>query len=164
MSRQTPLLLLLLPPPLPHILLLLLVLDPQLAAVTATGDMNRLYEDLLFSYNRLARPVRNNSQLVTVKMRLRLSQLIDVVCSHSMLFSLSHYNILLIFTTSERWLLNPRSDRGGVTLLKFSHIAKSAKTRRCVASPGFWVPYGANFAQLSVKKVQVGSGHGAITS
>ena len=67
------------PPPPLLLLLLPLLLIPQLPAVTASEDMDRLYEDLFFSYNRLTRPVQNSSERVTVKMRLRLSQLIDVV-------------------------------------------------------------------------------------
>ncbi|KAK7870124.1 hypothetical protein R5R35_011099 [Gryllus longicercus] len=48
------------------------------AAVLANPDAKRLYEDLLSNYNRLIRPVGNNSDRLTVKMGLRLSQLIDV--------------------------------------------------------------------------------------
>ena len=64
--------------------LLLLVLQSQLEQVVATKDMDRLYEDLLFAYNRLARPVPSNEDMVKVKMRLRLSQLIDVVSTCSL--------------------------------------------------------------------------------
>lgn len=42
-------------------------------------DAKRLYDDLMSSYNRLIRPVSNNSDRLTVKMGLKLSQLIDVV-------------------------------------------------------------------------------------
>ena len=48
----------------------------------ANPDAKRLYDDLLSRYNRLIRPVGNNSDTITVKMGLRLSQLIDVVSSH----------------------------------------------------------------------------------
>ncbi|CAN7985614.1 unnamed protein product, partial [Ixodes hexagonus] len=41
-------------------------------------DAKRLYDDLMSSYNRLIRPVSNNSDRLTVKMGLKLSQLIDV--------------------------------------------------------------------------------------
>ncbi|XP_068242824.1 acetylcholine receptor subunit alpha-like 1 [Palaemon carinicauda] len=44
----------------------------------ANADAKRLYEDLLSSYNRLIRPVGNNSDRLTVKLGLKLSQLIDV--------------------------------------------------------------------------------------
>lgn len=47
--------------------------------VGANPDAKRLYDDLLSTYNRLIRPVRNNTQTVLVKLGLRLSQLIDLV-------------------------------------------------------------------------------------
>lgn len=53
----------------------------QLAGVLANSDSKRLYDDLLSNYNRLIRPVGNNSDRLTVKMGLKLSQLIDVVSS-----------------------------------------------------------------------------------
>jgi Neurotransmitter-gated ion-channel ligand binding domain len=49
----------------------------------ANPDAKRLYDDLLSNYNRLIRPVGNNSDRLTVKMGLRLSQLIDVVSNQS---------------------------------------------------------------------------------
>lgn len=48
-------------------------------ACHANPDAKRLYDDLLSSYNRLIRPVGNNSDRLTVKLGLKLSQLIDVV-------------------------------------------------------------------------------------
>jgi hypothetical protein len=45
----------------------------------ANPDAKRLYDDLLSTYNRLIRPVSNNTETVTVKMGLRLSQLLDLV-------------------------------------------------------------------------------------
>ncbi|XP_017787389.1 PREDICTED: acetylcholine receptor subunit alpha-like 1 isoform X5 [Habropoda laboriosa] len=45
---------------------------------SANPEAKRLYDDLLSNYNRLIRPVGNNSDRLTVKMGLRLSQLIDV--------------------------------------------------------------------------------------
>lgn len=47
-------------------------------SVAANEDAKRLYDDLLSNYNRWIRPVGNNSDRLTVKMGLRLSQLIDV--------------------------------------------------------------------------------------
>ncbi|XP_040565885.1 acetylcholine receptor subunit beta-like 2 [Lepeophtheirus salmonis] len=38
----------------------------------------RLYDDLLSNYNRLIRPVSNNTEKLTVRLGLKLSQLIDV--------------------------------------------------------------------------------------
>ena len=45
----------------------------------ANPDANRLYEDIMMSYNRFIRPVQNNSDTLVVKLGLKLSQLIDVV-------------------------------------------------------------------------------------
>lgn len=47
--------------------------------ILGNPDAKRLYDDLLSNYNRLIRPVGNNSDRLTVKMGLKLSQLIDVV-------------------------------------------------------------------------------------
>ena len=44
-------------------------------------DAKRLYDDLLSNYNKLVRPVVNVSEAVTVRLKLKLSQLIDVVRS-----------------------------------------------------------------------------------
>ena len=50
-------------------------------------DAKRLYDDLLSNYNKLVRPVVNVSEAVTVMLKLKLSQLIDVV-SHLIMFRL----------------------------------------------------------------------------
>jgi len=42
-------------------------------------DAKLLYDELLTDYNRLIRPVANMSEKLTVKLGLKLSQLIDVV-------------------------------------------------------------------------------------
>lgn len=52
---------------------------------SANSEAKRLYDDLLSNYNRLIRPVGNNSDRLTVKMGLRLSQLIDVVSRPTLL-------------------------------------------------------------------------------
>lgn len=46
--------------------------------INANPDAKRLYDDLLSNYNRLIRPVSNNTDTVLVKLGLRLSQLIDL--------------------------------------------------------------------------------------
>jgi len=53
------------------------------AAVINTGnpDAKRLYDDLLSNYNKLVRPVQNTTDPLTVRIKLKLSQLIDVVSS-----------------------------------------------------------------------------------
>lgn len=45
----------------------------------ANVDANRLYEDLMMTYNRIVRPVKNNTDRVVVKLGLKLSQLMEVV-------------------------------------------------------------------------------------
>lgn len=48
-------------------------------------DAKRLYDDLLSNYNKLVRPVINVTDALTVKIKLKLSQLIDVVSIPSVL-------------------------------------------------------------------------------
>ena len=59
----------------------ILVCLPLLCLVVEAGnpDAKRLYDDLLSNYNKLVRPVVNVSEAVTVRLKLKLSQLIDVV-------------------------------------------------------------------------------------
>ena len=57
----------------------LLQLISDFLVAEANPEAKRLYDDLLTNYNRLIRPVGNNSDRLTVKMGLRLSQLIEVV-------------------------------------------------------------------------------------
>ena len=57
------------------VLLLLLLVSVS----EANPDAKRLYDDLLSHYNRLIRPVSNYSQVVTVRLGLHLTQLIDLV-------------------------------------------------------------------------------------
>lgn len=59
--------------------ILFIAMHFAIGGVSANPDAKRLYHDLLSNYNRLIRPVGNNSDRLTVKMGLRLSQLIDVV-------------------------------------------------------------------------------------
>ena len=51
----------------------------KLVSGLANPHAKRLYDDLLSNYNRLIRPVSNNTDKLTVKLGLKLSQLIDVV-------------------------------------------------------------------------------------
>lgn len=64
-------------------MMLMLMRLTIVAAVTSlcygNPDAKRLYDDLLSNYNRLIRPVANNTDIVVVKLGLRLSQLIDLV-------------------------------------------------------------------------------------
>lgn len=49
------------------------------AGCSGNPDAKRLYDDLLSNYNKLVRPVVNVTDALTVKIKLKLSQLIDVV-------------------------------------------------------------------------------------
>lgn len=59
--------------------LVILMVAALVTDVRANPDAKRLYDDLLSHYNRLIRPVSNNSEVVTVRLGLHLSQLIDLV-------------------------------------------------------------------------------------
>ena len=63
----------------PRQLVLLVSLFLMVALVQPNPDAKRLYDDLLSNYNRLIRPVANNTDKITVKMGLKLSQLVDLV-------------------------------------------------------------------------------------
>lgn len=54
---------------------------PPLPGCEAFDDAKRLYDDLLkkSGYNKLIRPVGNTTDTLTVKLGLRLTQIIDVV-------------------------------------------------------------------------------------
>ncbi|KPU75374.1 uncharacterized protein Dana_GF22443, isoform B [Drosophila ananassae] len=49
-----------------------------ISSSTANPDAKRLYDDLLSNYNKLVRPVVNVTDALTVRIKLKLSQLIDV--------------------------------------------------------------------------------------
>ena len=62
------------------------------AGCAGNPDAKRLYDDLLSNYNKLVRPVLNVSDALTVRIKLKLSQLIDVVsclCIYH-IFNFSH--------------------------------------------------------------------------
>lgn len=60
-------------------LLILAQLFQPSALAVANKDAARLFEDLLADYNKLVRPVENNTATLVVKFKLKLSQLLDVV-------------------------------------------------------------------------------------
>ncbi|XP_026468010.1 acetylcholine receptor subunit alpha-like [Ctenocephalides felis] len=59
-------------------LLALLVFILTAVGCQGNPDAKRLYDDLLSNYNKLVRPVVNVTDALTVKIKLKLSQLIDV--------------------------------------------------------------------------------------
>lgn len=59
-------------------MLLLSFRSKALKQPEANPDAKRLYDDLLSNYNRLIRPVVNNTETLTVWLGIKLSQLIEV--------------------------------------------------------------------------------------
>ena len=53
------------------------------AGCAGNPDAKRLYDDLLSNYNKLVRPVVNVTDPLKVKIKLKLSQLIDVVSTRN---------------------------------------------------------------------------------
>ena len=68
-----------------------------LSCTCGNPDAKRLYDDLLSNYNRLIRPVSNNTDTVLVKLGLRLSQLIDLVSNLRLIFVMSMKPIFFQF-------------------------------------------------------------------
>jgi len=79
------------------IMVLLVLLGCIATPSQANPDAKRLYDDLLSNYNRLIRPVSNNTQTVLVKLGLRLSQLIELVSTSSI------YDIKIILCDIIYW-------------------------------------------------------------
>ena len=63
----------------PCLILILILLFQNISDIEGNKDAARLFEDLLADYNKLVRPVENNSDTVIVQFKLKLSQLLDVV-------------------------------------------------------------------------------------
>lgn len=59
-----------------------MIVSSSVSGCCGNPDAKRLYDDLLSNYNKLVRPVVNVSDALTVKIKLKLSQLIDVVSRH----------------------------------------------------------------------------------
>ncbi|XP_046748941.1 acetylcholine receptor subunit alpha-L1 [Diprion similis] len=76
-------------------------------------DAKRLYDDLLSNYNRLIRPVTNNTDTVVVKLGLRLSQLIDLNLKDQILTT----NVWLEHEWQDHKFQWDPSEYGGVTEL-----------------------------------------------
>uniref|UniRef100_A0A0N5AS18 Acetylcholine receptor subunit alpha-type unc-63 n=1 Tax=Syphacia muris TaxID=451379 RepID=A0A0N5AS18_9BILA len=60
------------------IIYLFWIIDIIYTARDITQNSNQLFEDLLASYNKLVRPVENDSDTLVVYFKLKLSQLLDV--------------------------------------------------------------------------------------
>ena len=59
--------------------LLFFLVSASQPSAAGSDDAKRLYDDLLSNYNKLVRPVGNVTDVLTVRIKLKLSQLIDVV-------------------------------------------------------------------------------------
>lgn len=46
---------------------------------SANENAKRLYDDLMINYNKLRRPVERPKEVLTIFLKLKLSQIIDVV-------------------------------------------------------------------------------------
>ncbi|XP_023236989.1 acetylcholine receptor subunit alpha-like 1 [Centruroides sculpturatus] len=79
----------------------------------ANPDAKRLYDDLMSSYNRLIRPVTNNTDTLTVKMGLKLSQLIDVNLKNQIMTT----NVWVTQKWSDHKLMWDPEEYGGVQQL-----------------------------------------------
>lgn len=69
-------------------------------AVGGNPDAKRLYDDLLSNYNKLVRPVVNTTDVLKVCIKLKLSQLIDVVSG--MAFTTNIIIIIMDITLKDR--------------------------------------------------------------
>ncbi|KAF5271841.1 hypothetical protein FQA39_LY07981 [Lamprigera yunnana] len=76
-------------------------------------DAKRLYDDLLSNYNRLIRPVSNNTDTVLVKLGLRLSQLIELNLKDQILTT----NVWLEHEWEDHKFMWDPAEYGGVTEL-----------------------------------------------
>lgn len=63
-----------------NVLLIIGWMFSHIICLTANEDAKRLYDDLLVNYNRHRRPSRSPREPINIKLKLRLSQIIDVVC------------------------------------------------------------------------------------
>lgn len=51
------------------------------SVIVASPDANRLFEDLLGNYHKLSRPVKESDKAVEIQFKMKLLQILDVVCS-----------------------------------------------------------------------------------
>ncbi|VDN18619.1 unnamed protein product [Gongylonema pulchrum] len=65
--------------PLLGILLLLLLPTSTVAPRSSAEFEGQLYQDLLYNYNKIPRPVKNSTDILTVKLGASLIRIIDVV-------------------------------------------------------------------------------------
>ena len=88
----------------------------EMFVFSGNPDAKRLYDDLLSNYNKLVRPVSNVSEVVTVKLKLKLSQLIAVVSQRRwkrtcFMFYVAKTSKTMWSLTSDGWYLTVWVDR-----------------------------------------------------
>ena len=82
--------------------LVLILLNLLATTGHANPDAKRLYDDLMSNYNRLIRPVSNHTEQITVKLGVRLSQLVELErsllqCTRTHYLGVSNEYTYLIF-------------------------------------------------------------------
>lgn len=101
-------------------------------------DAKRLYDDLLSNYNKLVRPVVNTTDPLTVRIKLKLSQLIDVVSftKRSKCFLWLCYDVLMLMwktsVSSIPWKEVLREQVGFKSVLLIHQILKVHRKRDIV--------------------------------
>ncbi|KAJ8947687.1 hypothetical protein NQ314_008564 [Rhamnusium bicolor] len=91
----------------------LVILEFYVELSVCNPDAKRLYDDLLSNYNRLIRPVSNNTDTVLVKLGLRLSQLIELNLKDQILTT----NVWLEHEWQDHKFMWDPQEYGGVTEL-----------------------------------------------
>uniref|UniRef100_A0A914XYK2 Neurotransmitter-gated ion-channel ligand-binding domain-containing protein n=1 Tax=Panagrolaimus superbus TaxID=310955 RepID=A0A914XYK2_9BILA len=61
-----------------HVLIIVIILFIKFDYIYGNEDAKRLYDDLMVNYNRHRRPAISPNEPTTIKLKLRLSQIIDV--------------------------------------------------------------------------------------
>uniref|UniRef100_A0A8R1XNM4 Uncharacterized protein n=1 Tax=Onchocerca volvulus TaxID=6282 RepID=A0A8R1XNM4_ONCVO len=82
-------------------------------AAYCNKDANRLLEDLLFNYNKLVRPVKNETNTLIVYFKLKLSQLLDVHEKNQIMTT----NVWLQHTWTDMKLKWKPEEYGGINVL-----------------------------------------------
>ena len=73
------------------------VVSARIVLNAGNPDAKRLYDDLLSNYNKLVRPVVNTTDILPVRIKLKLSQLIDVVSPQKKVTTTSlHFEFLQV--------------------------------------------------------------------
>lgn len=75
-------------------------------AMAGNPDAKRLYDDLLSNYNKLVRPVVNTTDVLRVCIKLKLSQLIDVVSTFFLLSRLKVFRCSVCVVFGEKWVFS----------------------------------------------------------